>query len=130
MHGGGFYHPQKYLVAPKTLPEHLHWFYWESYSTWLTGFALFTVLYLFNAGTLPDRQERPRLVAGRRDRRVARLPRRLLARLRRDLPRASASAQHGDLHRRRAGVRLRRRRVVARLPACSPAAPRSCSSAR
>ncbi len=34
-----------------TLPEHLHWFYWESYWTWLTGFALFTVLYLFNAGT-------------------------------------------------------------------------------
>jgi uncharacterized membrane protein len=51
VHGGGFYHPQKYMVAPKALPEHLHWFYWESYSTWLTGFALFTVLYLFNAGT-------------------------------------------------------------------------------
>lgn len=51
VHGGGFYHPQKYLVAPKALPEHLHWFYWESYSTWLTGFGLFTVLYLFNAGT-------------------------------------------------------------------------------
>jgi uncharacterized membrane protein len=51
VHGGGFYHPQKYLVAPKKLPEHLHWFYWESYSTWLTGFGLFTVLYLFNAGT-------------------------------------------------------------------------------
>lgn len=51
VHGGGFYHPQKYLVAPRTMPEHLHWFYWESYSTWLTGFALFTVLYLFNAGT-------------------------------------------------------------------------------
>jgi uncharacterized membrane protein len=51
VHGGGFYHPQKYLVAPKTLPDKLHWFYWESYSTWLTGFALFTVLYLFNAGT-------------------------------------------------------------------------------
>lgn len=51
VHGGGFYHPQKYLVAPKALPAHLHWFYWESYSTWLTGFALFTVLYLFNAGT-------------------------------------------------------------------------------
>jgi uncharacterized membrane protein len=49
VHGGGFYHPQKYLVAPKSLPEHLHWFIWESYSTWLTGFALFTVLYLFNA---------------------------------------------------------------------------------
>jgi uncharacterized membrane protein len=51
VHGGGFYNPQKYLVAPKTLPEHLHWFIWESYSTWLTGFALFTVLYLFNAGS-------------------------------------------------------------------------------
>ena len=51
VHGGGFYHPQKYTVAPKALPEHLHWFYWESYSTWLTGFALFTLMYLFNAGT-------------------------------------------------------------------------------
>ena len=51
VHGGVFYNPQKYMVAPKTLPEHLHWFFWESYSTWLTGFALFTVLYLFNAKT-------------------------------------------------------------------------------
>ncbi len=51
VHGGGFYHPQKYLVAPKSLPANLHWFYWEAYSTWLTGFALFTVLYLFNAGS-------------------------------------------------------------------------------
>lgn len=57
VHGGGFYHPQKYLVAPKSLPEKLHWFFWESYSTWLTGFALFTVLYLFNANTfLIDRR--------------------------------------------------------------------------
>ena len=51
VHGGGFYQPQKYAVAPQTMPAHLHWFYWESYSTWLTGFALFTVLYLVNAGT-------------------------------------------------------------------------------
>ena len=51
VHGGGFYNPQKYMVAPKQLPENLHWFYWESYSTWLTGFALFTALYLVNAGT-------------------------------------------------------------------------------
>jgi uncharacterized membrane protein len=51
IHGGGFYHPQKYLVAPKELPEPLHWFYWESYWTWITGFALFTVLYLFHAST-------------------------------------------------------------------------------
>ena len=49
IHGGGFYNPQKYTVAPKTIPDHLHWFFWESYSTWLTGFALFTVMYLFNA---------------------------------------------------------------------------------
>lgn len=51
VHGGGFYHPQKYLLAPRQMPENLHWFYWEAYSTWLTGFALFTVLYLFNAAT-------------------------------------------------------------------------------
>ncbi|MEO7010410.1 MAG: urate hydroxylase PuuD [Caldimonas sp.] len=51
LHGGGFYNPQKYTVSPKTIPEHLHWFYWEAYFTWLTGFALFTVLYLFQAHT-------------------------------------------------------------------------------
>lgn len=53
VHGGGFYHSNKYMVAPRwrPLPDNLHWSYWESYSTWLTGFALFTVMYLFNAGT-------------------------------------------------------------------------------
>jgi uncharacterized membrane protein len=51
VHGGGFYNPQKYMVAPKVIHTKLHWFYWESYSTWLSGFALFTVLYLWNAGT-------------------------------------------------------------------------------
>ena len=51
VHGGGFYHQQKYPVAPARLPETLHWSMWESYSTWLTGFALFAVLYLFNAST-------------------------------------------------------------------------------
>lgn len=51
VHGGGFYNPQKYMVAPKKIHTKLHWFYWESYSTWLTGFALFTVLYLYNAST-------------------------------------------------------------------------------
>ena len=48
VHGGGFYNPQKYLNTPPTLPENLHWFYWEAYSTWITGFLLFTVAYLFN----------------------------------------------------------------------------------
>ncbi len=51
VHGGGFYNPQKYMVAPKKIHTKLHWFFWESYSSWLTGFALFTVLYLFNAST-------------------------------------------------------------------------------
>lgn len=51
VHGGGFYHPVKYAVRPPQLPAHLHWFYWESYSTWLSGFALFTVSYLWHAGT-------------------------------------------------------------------------------
>jgi uncharacterized membrane protein len=51
VHGGGFYNPQKYMVAPKKIHTKLHWFYWESYSSWLTGFALFTVLYLYNAST-------------------------------------------------------------------------------
>ncbi len=57
VHGGGFYHSNKYMVAPKNLPDKLHWSYWESYSTWLTGFALLTVLYFFNASSfLVDRQ--------------------------------------------------------------------------
>jgi uncharacterized membrane protein len=48
LHGGGFYHPVKFKAAPPKLPEHLHWFYWESYSTWLSGFALFLVSYLWS----------------------------------------------------------------------------------
>lgn len=52
VHGGGFYNPQKYMVAPANLPQDLHWFYWESYWTWMSGFALFVVLYLCNAGQM------------------------------------------------------------------------------
>lgn len=51
VHGGGFYHPVKFNVSPPQLPAHLHWFYWEAYSTWLTGISLFAVSYLWNAGT-------------------------------------------------------------------------------
>ena len=51
VHGGGFYHPVKFAGAPPQLPAHLHWFYWESYSTWLSGFSLFTVSYLWSAST-------------------------------------------------------------------------------
>ena len=51
VHGGGFYHSNKYFTAPKNLPDKLHWSFWESYSTWLSGFALLTVLYFFNASS-------------------------------------------------------------------------------
>ena len=45
VHGGGFYHIQKYLVAPDMMPEHLTWFKWESYATWLSGFAMLVLVY-------------------------------------------------------------------------------------
>jgi len=49
VHGGGFYHIQKYLVAPDMLPEHLTWFKWESYATWLSGFAMLVLVYYLGA---------------------------------------------------------------------------------
>ncbi len=45
VHGGGFYHLQKYNVAPPNLPDNLTWFKWESYATWLSGFALLSIVY-------------------------------------------------------------------------------------
>jgi uncharacterized membrane protein len=51
IHGGGFYHKQKYAVAPERLPEKLHWFKWEAYWTWISGFALFVLIYWGNAST-------------------------------------------------------------------------------
>ncbi|MBP7481034.1 MAG: urate hydroxylase PuuD [Lacunisphaera sp.] len=52
VHGGGFYNPQKYLVAPAALPEKLHWFKWEAYTTWLSGTALLVLVYWLKAGTM------------------------------------------------------------------------------
>ncbi|HEY1151771.1 MAG TPA: urate hydroxylase PuuD [Pseudoduganella sp.] len=52
VHGGGFYNPQKYLVAPAELPEDLHWFKWEAYATWLSGFAMLFIVYYFNASAM------------------------------------------------------------------------------
>ncbi|PSJ39251.1 hypothetical protein C7I36_13130 [Zobellella taiwanensis] len=46
VHGGGFYHNQKYATSPEKLPDDLHWSFWKSYTTWLSGFALFTLLYM------------------------------------------------------------------------------------
>jgi uncharacterized membrane protein len=50
VHGGGLYHSQKYRLAPSEMPEPLHWFKWEAYTTWLSGFALLVLLYYFDAG--------------------------------------------------------------------------------
>jgi uncharacterized membrane protein len=52
VHGGGFYNPQKYAVAPARLPERLHWFKWEAYTTWLSGTALLVVVYWMRAGAM------------------------------------------------------------------------------
>jgi uncharacterized membrane protein len=51
IHGGGFYRVEKYTLAPERLPEHLHWFKWEAYTTWLSGFALFIVVYYAHASS-------------------------------------------------------------------------------
>ncbi len=52
VHGGGFYNPQKYAVAPASLPQKLHWFKWEAYTTWLSGTALLVLVYWLRAGTM------------------------------------------------------------------------------
>src|SRR5262245_28549082 len=49
IHGGGFYYLEKYKVAPKIIPKHLHWFKYEAYFTWISGFALLFIVYYFNA---------------------------------------------------------------------------------
>jgi uncharacterized membrane protein len=49
IHGGGFYRIEKFAGTPRTIPEPLHWFKWEAYTTWLSGFSLFVVLYYLNA---------------------------------------------------------------------------------
>ena len=51
IHGGGFYRVEKFTPAPPRLPDVLHWFKWEAYTTWLSGFALLVFLYYFNAST-------------------------------------------------------------------------------
>jgi uncharacterized membrane protein len=52
VHGGGFYNPQKYAVAPAALPDKLHWFKWEAYTTWLSGTALLVVVYWLRAQSM------------------------------------------------------------------------------
>lgn len=49
IHGGGFYYLEKYKTAPKSMPKHLHWFKYEAYFTWISGFSLLFIVYYFNA---------------------------------------------------------------------------------
>ena len=49
VHGGGFYHAQKYAAAPPAMPETLHWFKWEAYWTWISGFVLLVLTYYIGA---------------------------------------------------------------------------------
>ena len=93
IHGGGFYRIEKFRVAPETLPEPLHWFKWEAYTTWLSGFALLVVVYYVHArrsSSIPS-VARPLAVGGDRD--LDRRARARLARLRRALPRARRAAR-------------------------------------
>ena len=52
VHGGGFYYLEKYKIAPKEIPKQLHWFKYEAYFTWLSGFSLLSVVYYFNANAM------------------------------------------------------------------------------
>ena len=52
IHGGGFYYLEKYKVAPQNIPKHLHWFKYEAYFTWVSGFCLLFVVYYFNASAM------------------------------------------------------------------------------
>ena len=68
VHGGGFYHKQKYAVAPAHMPDDLHWFKWEAYWTWISGFSLLVLVYYVGAVKLPDRPGQAAAQRARRDR--------------------------------------------------------------
>ena len=126
VHGGGLYHSQKYRLAPAEMPEPLHWFKWEAYTTWLSGFALMVVLYYFDAGVRLGRRRRgrSRRVAGDRDQR--RRNRARVDRLRRAVSHdrtAQPGRARGDRNR------ARRSRRVGRRASCSRREPRTSRSA-
>ncbi len=123
IHGGGFYTVQKYRVAPERLPEPLHWFKWEAYTTWLSGFALLVVLYYLDADTyLVDRSVADLGTSWAVAISVALLA---LAWILYDVlcrPAGSASASAGDrAPRLRRGGGLRRRQPLQRTRSADPA---------
>ena len=85
VHGGGFYHIQKYLVAPERMPEHLTWFKWESYATWLSGFAMLCIVYYAGAGAISRRPLGARYTRLGRDPDLARVAERRVAAVRQSL---------------------------------------------
>ena len=74
IHGGGFYRAQKYRLAPDALPSTLHWFKWEAYWTWLTGFVLLVLVYYLNAELYLIDPAGHEAIAGRGDRHRPRQP--------------------------------------------------------
>ena len=72
IHGGGFYVARKFKLAPDELPTPLHWFKWEAYWTWISGFALFVVMYYAHADVYMIDKAWPTSRRGRRSRSVAR----------------------------------------------------------
>ena len=75
VHGGGFYHMMKYMVAPAQMPDSLTWFKWEAYTTWLSGFALLVLVYYLGAESVSDRQVGARHDGGAGGRHRLRQPR-------------------------------------------------------
>ena len=85
VHGGGLYHSQKYRLAPAEMPEPLHWFKWEAYTTWISGFALMVLLYYIDPELRLVDPQVADLDAWQADPPQHRRHRRRLARLRRAL---------------------------------------------
>ena len=127
VHGGGFYHIQKYLVAPERLPEHLTWFKWESYATWLSGFAMLADRLLRRGGPLPGRPGGAGRGAlggdpdldGLARRRLGALRRALQVEARREPDDVDGASSSSSWWRWRGGT-----------PRCSPGGRRSCISGR
>ena len=95
VHGGGFYNAHKYRVAPETLPPSLHWFYWEAYTTFLSGFFLLCLLYYGQARGVSDRPISVRAVETRGHCHRHRISHRRLVHLRRPVPLAARPKRAG-----------------------------------
>ena len=127
VHGGGFYHMVKYLVAPARMPDELTWFKWEAYTTWLSGFALLVIVYYLGAELyLIDKSVLDAHGADRRGHRL-RQPR---ARLARSTRRCAARRSAGTSSRSRSSATSSWSPSPMASPTCSAGAAPSPRSAR